>query len=310
MPKKTPKKERTLMDIFKEFSPQLMTNGQIRMECPFRDKHPDGSGRMSFFVSPDKNAYHCFSCKSHGNLIRLLTTVFKVNYFEAASMVNFVEYKKEAKEFDLDVMWDMNKIPHEFRKRGFSKETLKYFKVGTADNGDIIIPYYRNFSDYNSLVGYQRRIYGKDRIVINSKGFQKNSYLYNLDTSFDYVIIVEGQSDVWRVYQHGYNACALMGSSISDWQVEKLSTFKKVYLALDNDEAGRRGTELCYAKLKNHTEVLLIPYTTKDPGECISKEDWTDAFDSSTDYVTYSLEMAMGWDDYLSMRDDVLSEME
>ena len=50
-----------LLDIFSEFSPQLMSNGQIRMECPFRENHTDGSGKMSFFVSPDINAYHCFA---------------------------------------------------------------------------------------------------------------------------------------------------------------------------------------------------------------------------------------------------------
>jgi hypothetical protein len=27
-----------LLEVFKDFNPQKMTNGQIRMECPFRDK--------------------------------------------------------------------------------------------------------------------------------------------------------------------------------------------------------------------------------------------------------------------------------
>ena len=53
--------KRSLMDIFADYSPKQMTNGQIRMECPFRENHEDGSGRISFFVSPDKNAYHCFT---------------------------------------------------------------------------------------------------------------------------------------------------------------------------------------------------------------------------------------------------------
>ena len=111
-----------LLDIFSEFSPQLMSNGQIRMECPFRENHTDGSGKMSFFVSPDINAYHCFSCHSHGNLVRLLTTKFGVNYFDAMSMVRLTEYKPEKKEFDLDIMWDMNELPKEFIDRGYTKE--------------------------------------------------------------------------------------------------------------------------------------------------------------------------------------------
>ena len=128
MPKR--KHELSLMEIFKDYSPVQMSNGQIRMECPFRENHADGSGRMSFFVSPDINAYHCFSCGAKGNLVKLLTTRFKVNYFEAVGLVRFTEYKKEKVEFDLDVMWDFHKSPEEFMHRGYSKDTLEHFRVG------------------------------------------------------------------------------------------------------------------------------------------------------------------------------------
>lgn len=286
-----------------------MSNGQIRMECPFRDSHEDGSGKMSFFATPDINAYHCFSCHAHGNLVRLLTTMFKVNYFEAMSMVRLTDYKAEKKEFDLDIMWDMNKPPKEFLSRGYSVECLKHFRVGTTDKGAMLIPYYKSFVHPIELIGYQMRWYSPDRRVKNSKGFEKKTYLYNLDYSYDYVVLVEGQSDAWRIWQHGYNACALMGADMSAEQVRMLSKFKTVYLALDNDEAGRRATEIAYHLLKNHCNVLLIPYETKDPGECVSKTKWDEYFKSSTDYVVYSMEMSIGWDKYLDMRDEVLAEL-
>lgn len=299
-----------LLGVFAEFSPVVMSNGQIRMQCPFRENHPDGSGTMSFFVTPYKNAYHCFSCHAHGNLIRLLTTRFKVNYFDAAGMVSFTEYIPDKKDFDLDLMWDLRNLPAEFLERGYTEDTLRYFRVGTTEKGSILIPYYADFKHPESLLGYQERWYADhDRRVRNSKGFNKREYLYNLDTSHDYVIVVEGQSDVWRLHQYGYNACALMGSDISEWQVEKLSQFKKVYLALDNDEAGRRGVEKCNYFLKNCTKVLLVPYDSKDPGECHSKEAWDSAFHESTDYVVYAMEMSLGWDRYLEMRDEVISEV-
>lgn len=301
---------RSLTDILSDFSPQVMSNGQIRMECPFRENHTDGSGKMSFFLSPDINAYHCFSCNCHGNLVRLLTTKFKVNYFEAVGMVRLTDYTPEKKEFDLDLMWDMNKPPKEFIDRGYNASCLRHFRVGTTDSGSILIPYYSNFNSPGELLGYQERWYsGENRRVKNSKGFDKKNYLYNLDHSYDYTIVVEGQSDVWRLYQHGYNVCALMGSDISDWQIKELSKFKKVYLALDNDEAGRRGIEKCNYFLRNYTKVMLIPYDTKDPGECKRKSDWDDCFNSCTDYVVYSMEMAMGWDGYLDMRNDVIDEI-
>jgi len=242
-------------------------------------------------------------------LVKLLTTRFKVNYFEAMGLVHHDEYKPEPKAFDLDVMWDFNKAPKEFLKRKYSKETLKHFRVGVTDDDEILIPYYEDFKHPINLLGYQKRWYYPDRRVLNSKHFNKKEYLYNLDLSFTYTVLVEGQSDVWRLYQHGYNACALMGNSISPWQIEQLSKFDRVYLALDNDSAGRKGVEACYFFLKNHVDVRLIPYTTKDPGECVSKDAWVEAFQNNTDYAVYSMEMAIGWDGYLDMRDEVIREI-
>lgn len=306
--KKMPKKKLSLENILADHSPKLLGNGQIRMECPFRENHPDGSGRMSFFLSPELNSYHCFSCHAKGSLIKLLTTKFSVGYFEAVGMVRLSTYEKESKEFDLDIRWNTSIFPKEFIERGYLKDTLKHFKVGLTDEGEIVIPYYADFSTYGNLLGYQLRTYSPDRLVRNNSGFNKKEYLYNLDFSYDYTVLVEGQSDVWRLHEHGFNATGLMGSSLSSWQIENLSKFSTVYLALDNDETGRRATEVCNALLKNRTKVMLVPYSEKDPGET-TKKSWLKAFSEVTDYVVYSMEMTLGWDGYLDMRDKVLKEL-
>lgn len=297
---------RTLLEIFEEFSPKQLSNGQIRMKCPFRDNHTDGSGKMSFFVNPDINAYHCFSCGEKGNLIKLLTTRFDVSYFDAVELVKLTPpERKEKRGYELDIIWDFTP-PREFLSRGLTKETLQHFRVGTKDDA-IVIPYYDDFTTYKELLGIQTRRYVHgNRVVQNSTGFSKVGYLYNLDYSFDYVVLVEGQSDVWRLYQHGFNATALMGSTMSEFQAEKLGKFNRVYLALDNDEAGRRCTEICNYMLSKRTDVRLVPYTTKDPCECISPVVWKRAFHASTDYLEYSLAMTMAWDGYTKMKKDAL----
>lgn len=263
----------------------------------------------SFALEDNILTGNCFSCGCKGNLVRLLTTRFSVNYFEAMDMVHLTDYTPAKKEFDLDIMWDTSKPPKEFIDRGYDLATLLHFKVGTMDNGKIVIPYYKDFNCSTELVGYQIRDYSGTRRVLNSKGFERANYLYNWDNSYAYVVLVEGQSDVWRLYQFGYNAIGLMGNDISKWQVQQLSEFDRVYLALDNDIAGRKGTEICYHSLKNHTDVRLVPYQTKDPGSCTSKKDWESAFHAHSDYVEYSLEMSMGWDGYLDMRDEVLHDL-
>ena len=299
-----------LMELFKDYHPERMSNGQIRMMCPFRENHTDGSGKMSFFVTPEKGFYHCFSCGKGGKLLTLLTTMFGVSYSEALEMSAFTDYTPtKEKEWELDRSWTITP-PKEFRTRGFKEETLRHFKFGYTDDGWIMIPFYNSFRKPHKLVGYQRRKNKPDRIVINSKGFKKADYLYNLDTEYDYVIVVEGYSDVMRLYQYGYNAVALLGSMMSEYQAEQIGKFKHVYLALDNDIPGREATERAYFQLKDRVQdIKLIPYPTKDPGDCISPRIWRNAFKQATDYMTYSISMSMEWEGYIDMRDQVIRKL-
>ena len=299
-----------LMEVFKDYNPERLSSGQIRMMCPFRENHPDDSGKMSFFVTPDKGFYHCFSCGKGGKLLSLLTTMFGVSYSDALEMSAFTDYTPSKKEiWELDRKWTVTP-PKEFTARGFKKETLEHFRFGYTDDDWILIPFYKSFRHPTDLLGYQRRRNIPDRVVINSKGFKKADYLYNLDTTYDYVIVVEGYSDVLRLYQHGYNAVALLGSLVSDWQIEQISKFKHVYLALDNDLPGREATERVYYKLKDLVaDIKLIPYQTKDPGECISPKIWSRAFKDSTDYMSYSISMSVEWEGYIAMRDEIIRKL-
>lgn len=250
---------------------------------------------------------NCFSCGAKGSAIRLLTRELGVNYFDAVELVNLsgiLESKKAKSEFDLDIVWKMQP-PTYFLSRGYKPSTLRHFKLGETLDGWMIIPFYWE----DSLKGYQRRKQIPDRIVQNNPGFNKKEYLYNYDTSFDYVIVVEGYSDVMRLYEHGYNATAVLGADLSSWQVEKISKFPTVFLAFDNDEAGRRATEIAYRLISPHTDVRLIPYTTKDPGECRRRGVWKRCFEAATDYAEYSTYMAMYIDGYIEMRDKVWREL-
>lgn len=296
-----------LLEVLKDFEPTRMANGQIRCMCPFRENHPDGSGRMSFFLNPDIGAFHCFSCGAKGSAVRLLTREFGVNYFDAVELVNLsgiLESKKAKADFDLDIVWKMQP-PEYFLKRGYKPSTLRHFKLGETLDGWMVIPFYWG----DALKGYQRRKQLPDRVVQNNPGFNKKEYLYNYDRGFDYVIVVEGYSDVMRLYEHGYNATAVLGADLSMWQVEMIAKFPKVYLAFDNDDAGRRATEIAYRLLSPHTDVHLIPYTTKDPGECRRRGVWKRCFDAATDYAEYSTYMAMYQEDYIEMRDKVWNEL-
>ncbi len=81
--------------------------------------------------------------------------------------------------------------------------------------------------------------------------FKKGSLLYNLQSakhsavSKDYIIVVEGYTDVIALTQAGFpNVVATLGTALTETHLSVLSRFtKNVYLAFDSDTAGEKAAE-------------------------------------------------------------------
>jgi DNA primase len=70
---------------------------------------------------------------------------------------------------------------------------------------------------------------------------------------------VEGFFDAINLWQAGYPAVALMGSSMSEAQATTIRAhWRKVILMLDGDEAGRAGTADILPRLAEHLFVRNI----------------------------------------------------
>ena len=155
-----------------------------------------------------------------------------------------------------------------FQSRGFSREVLSAF--GVYDSAALkrsIIPIRSN----GKLVGYTGRAmheWVKPKFLFN-EGFVKTRYLYNHDTAlssatFGTIILVEGQGDVWRLWEAGYkNAVGLFGKDISEDQKSLLLTgnITKLIVLLDNDQAGREAKMDIQRKL-GRLFTLEFPRTT------------------------------------------------
>ena len=155
-----------------------------------------------------------------------------------------------------------------FRSRGFSVDVLRAF--GVYDSAALkrsIIPIRSN----GKLVGYTGRAmheWVKPKFLFN-EGFVKTRYLYNYDTAlssatFGTMILVEGQGDVWRLWEAGYkNAVGLFGKDISEDQKSLLLTgnITKLIVLLDNDQAGREAKIDIQRKL-GRLFTLEFPKTT------------------------------------------------
>lgn len=299
---------KTLITIFGDFNPRHTANGEIRMMCPFRENHESGAdGSKSFFVNQDKGVYNCFSCNSAGSLVELLTIKFKVSTNDALELVvastidRLLELEEEDDTSPPEVYlpesvltWDFP--PEYYLMRGFKRETLKHFRIGTYQNENddtvITIPIYKDTDTKNLLYGVQHTIKDGDKrsFWFKPSGFPRHKIIYN-EHAFENATVVEGQSDVWKCYQNERpDAVATFGTKLAKQQIEILKKYKTIRLAYDNDDAGMMATEFAYHVLKHHAEILIVPYLPKDPGKC-KKKEWQEAYANATDYAEYHFSM-------------------
>ena len=143
-------------------------------------------------------------------------------------------------------------------------------------NGDVV-------SLYNSEV-----LQSKLHPVTNYKplwwhqSFAKKHYLYGLKNALKhirqagYVIVVEGEFDLWACYQNGLrNTVAVLCSNFNMIQASRLKGLGcyKIFLMLDADEAGNLGADKSVRSLKKQdVDVIKVNLpANSDPAEFIQQ---------------------------------------
>lgn len=184
-----------------------------------------------------------------------------------------------------------NKImPMWFLNRGFTWDTINSWGIRYDPVYEsIIVPVYwgdelvgtvtRNTKEY--LPKYQ-----------NSPNFPRAEVLFGkINPNTKRIYLVEGLLDCIWAEQCGYTALSLLGSSISNKQIEVLRKYRfgQITLALDNDEAGRKGTELVIQRLTQagwllpQISIVRWPEGIKDANDC-SPELLKQVFESTEVY--------------------------
>ena len=109
-------------------------------------------------------------------------------------------------------------------------------------------------------------------------GFRKASYLYGewmYGKPAERLFVVEGFMDVLLLWQRGFrNVVATMGAMASRDQVRKIRDYGvPVYLAQDNDDAGRSARSHCAGALVGRVQVWDVPLPDGgDPDELSADE--------------------------------------
>ena len=170
-----------------------------------------------------------------------------------------------------------------YLNRGYSEDTLDKFDVGICNdsskqmNGRIVVPVYDDNHEYMvGCVGRTQNEISNGFKWVNSKNFNSGLYLYGYWLAKDKiretktVILVEGQGDVWRLYEAGIgNAVGMFGSSLSDGQARILETsgaFNVVVLT-DNDDAGAKAKQSVGKKCERLFHLVFPEFSKEDIGE-------------------------------------------
>jgi DNA primase len=257
-------------------------HGQLQGRCPIHRGQRDDSFRASL----SKNAFQCFACQAHGNVMDFVAAMEKCSLREAACKLQqwfgpwvalprsaategeLVREKEGNTNAPLPFALTGADHSHPYlAQRGVDRATATEFGIGFYDrpglmNGRIVIPIHNWRGELVAYAG--RAVDGRNPKYKLPGGFRKSLELYNLHrataTGSPTVIVVEGYFDCVRVHQAGLPwVVALMGSSLSPEQERILAErFARVILMLDGDDAGRTATQTIRAKLLKHCEALTL----------------------------------------------------
>ncbi|GAA8605543.1 hypothetical protein HpBT308_15030 [Helicobacter pylori] len=86
-----------IMEVLERYIDLYKVGSNFRASCPFHDERS-----ASFFVSREKNIYHCFECGVSGDALKFLQEYKKISFIEAveevAQIYNYsLEYETNAK---------------------------------------------------------------------------------------------------------------------------------------------------------------------------------------------------------------------
>lgn len=174
------------------------------------------------------------------------------------------------------------KIPSQyFMNRGFSDDILIEFGVGDCYSDKVmknraIIPVHNQIGD--KVIGILgRAVYEniEPKFLPNS-GFKKGSVLYNHHRAKTFIeetntiILVEGQGDVWRLWECGIlNCVGIFGKDITPFQLELLDSMGviNIVVLLDHDQPGRESKIKMQRNLGNIYNLYFPKLSTnKDIG--------------------------------------------
>lgn len=203
---------------------------------------------------------------------------------EFVQLVEFLNSSVEQKDHGkIDAECNLIIPSNYFISRGFHPKTLEHFEVGDCVNSKsklydrAIIPINDDSGEkLVALIGRAIKEYKIPKFLFSPKGFDKRYFFYNYHRAISRaketgcLFLVEGQGDVWRLYEAGViNAMGILGKTITREQEDKLLKMPVTHLIIltDNDQAGRESKMQIQRQLGRTFKLTFPKISTKDIGE-------------------------------------------
>lgn len=276
-------------------------------KCPF--PHYDDDGKAYFEKNESsglsKGRFNCFVCATTATDEDWFTAQYlKVSHKMA---IRFNEMLKETRRFVPTLRkWTtenqkvllaalQDKESEEFKYLyglgliGETEESIiefvKQTRMGIYMN-NLALPYIYK----GQIINITRFNFGREPKYINLRGTVNGiiGTTRKFNPNKDYILVTAGEKDMLVATKYGFNALTILGGEASKpHYFKELFKDKKVYIAYDNDKAGREGAESLAEWLYRYTKeikVLNIGDTYEEDGKSLKselqeeKEDITDFF--------------------------------
>jgi DNA primase len=259
---------------------------EIMASCPFSYTHTGGKDdKPSFSINIEKGVYNCFSCGERGTIEELVSRIKSISITGALALLESWGFDRLAIELGKEEVDVRPEILPEGLLYYFDKVEDDFAEIykGDVDGQECIVYPVRNRE--GKLVGaLARSVVGRWHKVMWN--LPKKRYLYGEDRVEleQPLIIVEGPGDAIALRKSSLkNVVALMGSNISNEQIEKLLCISSNFIVwLDKDRAGAKGMNRLVQRLEKRATIRYVDPWKSLPDGANDPKDVFENYDTET----------------------------
>ncbi|MFC1616865.1 DNA primase [Candidatus Margulisiibacteriota bacterium] len=242
-----------------------------------------------FYTEEEKNK------KQIRDILYEARELYKISLSNNPKLLDYLSQRgisqQSIKRFHLGYAAHDNSLINDLNKKQFSADNIAQSGLFISSNSNSF-PRFKNrlivpIIDYQGrTVAFGGRILdnaNNQAKYINSEEsliFNKRKILFGLNQAQsiireqNFALIMEGYMDVIMAHQYGFqNTVAVMGTALTEPHIQKLKRFTDtLYLAFDNDEAGRTAIQRSLPGLQKFgMKIFIINYSEKDPADFLEK---------------------------------------